>query len=126
MGQFIRSRRSCMSRTRCGAGVLHRDPGLPDAIPAAGLCLCRTQGLRLRILENDPADCPATVATPHIDVRDVDALHAELKPRLDTLPAGDVHGPADKPCRQRELLVRAPHGNLIAFGQSIAPAAGSS
>ena len=33
----------------------------------------------------------------YIDVRDVDALHAELKGRLDALPGEDVHGPADKP-----------------------------
>jgi hypothetical protein len=56
----------------------------------------------------------------YIDVRDVDALYAELKPKLDTLPAKDVHGPADKPYKQRELLVLAPDGNLIAFGHGIA------
>lgn len=55
----------------------------------------------------------------YVDVRDVDALYAELKPKLDTLPAGDVHGPADKPYGMRELLVLAPDGNLIAFGQGI-------
>jgi len=55
----------------------------------------------------------------YIDVRDVDALYAELKPKLDTLPSGDVHGPADKEYGQRELLVLAPDGNLIAFGQAI-------
>ena len=32
------------------------------------------------------------------------------------------HGPADKPYGQRELLVLAPDGNLIAFGHSIAEA----
>jgi catechol 2,3-dioxygenase-like lactoylglutathione lyase family enzyme len=55
----------------------------------------------------------------YIDVRDVDALYAELKPKLDQLPAGDVHGPADKPYKQRELLVLAPDRNLIAFGHAI-------
>ena len=55
----------------------------------------------------------------YIDVRDVDALYAELKPKLDTLPEHDVHGPADKHYGQRELLVLAPDGNLIAFGQAI-------
>ncbi|HEY5710927.1 MAG TPA: VOC family protein [Allosphingosinicella sp.] len=57
----------------------------------------------------------------YIDVDDVDALHEELKPKLDTLPPGDVHGPADKPYGQRELLVLAPDGNLIAFGAPIGP-----
>jgi len=56
----------------------------------------------------------------YIDVNDVDALYAELKSKLDTLPARDVHGPADKPYGMRELLVLAPDGNLIAFGHSIA------
>lgn len=55
----------------------------------------------------------------YIDVRDVDALYAELKPKLDTLPPGDVHGPANKSYGQRELLVLAPDGNLLAFGQAI-------
>jgi len=55
----------------------------------------------------------------YIDVYDVDALYAELKPKLDTLPKGDVHGPANKAYWQRELLVLAPDGNLIAFGQKI-------
>jgi len=55
----------------------------------------------------------------YIDVRDVDALYAEMKPKLDTLPPGDVHGPDDKSYGQRELLVLAPDGNLIAFGHAI-------
>lgn len=55
----------------------------------------------------------------YIDVRDVDGLYAELKPKLDTLPEGDVHGPADKSYGQRELLVLAPDGNVLAFGQAI-------
>jgi len=55
----------------------------------------------------------------YIDVHDVDQLYAELKPKLDTLPKGDVHGPADKHYHMRELLVLAPDGNLLAFGQAI-------
>ncbi len=55
----------------------------------------------------------------YIDVRDVDGLYAQLKNKLDLLPKGDVHGPANKGYGQRELLVLAPDGNLIAFGQAI-------
>jgi catechol 2,3-dioxygenase-like lactoylglutathione lyase family enzyme len=55
----------------------------------------------------------------YIDVRDVDGLYAELKAKLDTLPEKDVYGPVDQPYGQRELLVLAPDGNLIAFGQAI-------
>lgn len=55
----------------------------------------------------------------YIDVEDIEALHQELKPVLDRMPAGDVHGPANKPYGQRELCVLAPDGNLLVFGQSI-------
>ena len=55
----------------------------------------------------------------YIDVRDVDQLYAELKLKLDTLPEGDVFGPVNQPYGQRELLVLAPDGNLLAFGQAL-------
>lgn len=55
----------------------------------------------------------------YIDVEDIEALYQELKPVLDAMPKGDVHGPADKPYGQRELCVLAPDGNLLVFGQSI-------
>jgi len=55
----------------------------------------------------------------YIDVYDVDQLYADLKPKLDTLPKGDVHGPVNQSYGQREFLVLAPDGNLIAFGQPI-------
>lgn len=76
----------------------------------------------LRILEAGPGN-PFQPGTRrfayYFDCRDVDALYAELKPKLDALPAGDVHGPADKPYGQRELLVLGPDGNLVAFGQEL-------
>ena len=55
----------------------------------------------------------------YIDVHDVEQLYAELKPKLDKLPKGDVYGPVDQSYGQRELLVLAPDGNLLAFGQAI-------
>ncbi|HTV07494.1 MAG TPA: VOC family protein [Candidatus Aquilonibacter sp.] len=55
----------------------------------------------------------------YFDVRDVDALYEELKPQLDQLPDGHVHGPADKTYHQRELLVLAPDGDLVCFGQRL-------
>lgn len=76
----------------------------------------------LRILRNKGADG----APPgnrrfayYVDVHDVDAVYAELKPKLDALPRGDVYGPVDQEYGQRELLVLAPDGNLLAFGQAI-------
>jgi hypothetical protein len=55
----------------------------------------------------------------YIDVRDVDQLYAELKPKLATLPTRDVYGPVNQPYGQRELLVLAPDGNPMDFGQAI-------
>jgi hypothetical protein len=69
------------------------------------------------LLVEHGADLNVRVAY-YIDVRDVDALCAELKPQLDTLPQRDVHGPTNKSYGQRELLVLAPDGNLLAFGQA--------
>ena len=55
----------------------------------------------------------------YIDVKDVDRLFAELKPKLDPLPAGSVHGPVNQSYGQREFMVLAPDGDLVVFGQSI-------
>ncbi len=55
----------------------------------------------------------------YVDVQDLGALLAELKPRLDNLPAGHVYGPLDQPYGQRELMILAPDGDLVVFGQAI-------
>lgn len=55
----------------------------------------------------------------YIDVRDVDSVYAELEEKLGALPKGDVHGPADKAYGQRELIVRAPDGQLLVFGAAL-------
>ena len=84
-------------------------------------------GAGLRILQAGPGN-PFQPGTGrfayYFDCRDVDALYAELKPKLDLLPQGDVHGPANKSYNQRELLVLGPDGNLIAFGQPVAAGTG--
>lgn len=56
----------------------------------------------------------------YVDVEDVDAIAAELAPKIPLLNDGDVHGPVDQIYGQRELMVLAPDGNLIVFGQDIA------
>jgi catechol 2,3-dioxygenase-like lactoylglutathione lyase family enzyme len=72
-----------------------------------------------RILESNEAPPGNRRYAYYIDVRDVDQLYAELKPKLDTLPVGDVEGPVNQDYGQRELLVLAPDENMIAFGQAI-------
>lgn len=56
----------------------------------------------------------------YFDVVDIEAVWRELQPKLAALPAGDVHGPADKSYGQRELCILGPDGNLVVFGQAIA------
>lgn len=58
--------------------------------------------------------------TSYIDVEDVDGLYAQLKPKLDLLPAGSVCAPCDQEYGQREFTVIGPDGDLIAFGMEIA------
>jgi catechol 2,3-dioxygenase-like lactoylglutathione lyase family enzyme len=80
------------------------------------------EGAAVRILASD---CPEELGVPHrgfayyIDVRDLDQVVRELGPNLAGLPAADVHGPVDQAYGQRELMVRAPDGNLVVFGQAM-------
>jgi catechol 2,3-dioxygenase-like lactoylglutathione lyase family enzyme len=79
-----------------------------------------TVGFRLMEGTGEDAAPPGTRRFAYyIDVHDVDQLYAELKPKLDTLPKGDVYGPVDQTWNQRELIILAPDGNLISFGQAI-------
>lgn len=56
----------------------------------------------------------------YVDVNDVDAIAAEILPKAPFLNDGDIHGPVDQMYGQRELMVVAPDGNLLVFGQDIA------
>jgi catechol 2,3-dioxygenase-like lactoylglutathione lyase family enzyme len=79
-------------------------------------------GAGIRIQWHDVAE---ELGAPHggfayyLDVRDLDAILAELDPKLAVLPKGDVYGPVDQAYGQRELMIRAPDGNLVVFGQAI-------
>jgi catechol 2,3-dioxygenase-like lactoylglutathione lyase family enzyme len=77
-----------------------------------------TAGMRL-LAERDvtPVTREHARTTVYIDVRDVDALYAELQPRLATLPADDVQAPVNQDWGMRELSVRMPDGHWLTFGQ---------
>jgi catechol 2,3-dioxygenase-like lactoylglutathione lyase family enzyme len=79
-----------------------------------------TAGLRL-LAEHSatPVTREHAHTTVYIDVRDVDALYAELQSRLATLPAEDVQPPVNQYWGMRELSVRMPDGNWLTFGQAI-------
>jgi catechol 2,3-dioxygenase-like lactoylglutathione lyase family enzyme len=79
-----------------------------------------TVGMRILEEKGDDSAPPCTHRFAYyVDVRDVDQLYGELKDKLDTLPKAEVYGPVNQPYGQRELLVLAPDGNRIAFGQAI-------
>lgn len=70
-----------------------------------------------RVVEDEPLPPRGNGRyTNYIDVADVDALYAELKPKLDLLPAGHVTPLCDQPYGQREFAVIGPDGDLIGFG----------
>jgi hypothetical protein len=57
--------------------------------------------------------------TSYVDVDDVDALFAELKPGLDRLPPERVNPPCDMEYGQRDFSVLGPDGDWIGFGSPI-------
>lgn len=64
----------------------------------------------------------------YIDCVDVDQILAEIVPRLEALDhprvhGKVVHGPLNQPYGQREIIILAPDGDLLVFGQPIAKAA---
>lgn len=74
----------------------------------------------LRLLETDK-DCPISEQMIYLDCADVDALYAELKPKLDELPEGRVRAPFDQPYGMREFHVKDPDNCLLLFGKDIPP-----
>ena len=95
--------------------------GFHTLFQAANYAYVERETVGFRLLEGTGDDAPPGNRrfAYYIDVRDVDGLYAELKPKLDSLPKADVYGPVNQSYAQRELLVLAPDGNLIAFGQAI-------
>ncbi|HYI41725.1 MAG TPA: VOC family protein [Allosphingosinicella sp.] len=96
--------------------------GFETLIRMSDYAYLEREGAGLRVLEAGdstvfPPDCGRFAY--YIDVADVDLVHRTLKARLDALPEGQVHGPADKGYGQRELIVRAPDNQLLVFGAAI-------
>ena len=96
--------------------------GFTAPVQSPGYAYVERDGAGIRIQAHDTPD---EIGVPHrgfayyIDVRDLDAVVSELMPKLAALPAQDVHGPVDQSYGQRELMIRAPDGNLVVFGQTM-------
>lgn len=93
--------------------------GFQISIRAGDYAFVYRDDVAFRIVEDPLTPRGGGRYTSYIDVDDVDALYAELKPRLDLLPAGHVQPPCDQPYGQREIAVIGPDGDLIGFGSPI-------
>lgn len=96
--------------------------GFETLVEGGGYAYLEREGAGIRILQNTD---PAEQAAPHggfayyIDVRFLDVVLEQIGDKLARLPAGDVHGPVDQHYGQRELMIRAPDGNVLVFGQRL-------
>jgi catechol 2,3-dioxygenase-like lactoylglutathione lyase family enzyme len=96
--------------------------GFDTAFRLDGYAYVQRETAAFRIWQQTGADAapPGTRRFAYyIEVHDVDQLYAELKPKLDILPRGDVYGPVNQTYGQRELILLAPDGNLLAFGHAL-------
>ena len=74
----------------------------------------------MQFVKTDDADvlkATASNISAYLWTTDVDALYAELKPKLDDLPEGRVRPPFDQPYGMREFHVKDPDGCLLFFGK---------
>lgn len=100
--------------------------GFTAVINQGGYAYLDREGAGLRVMghKNNSQE----VGTPHrgfayyIDVRDAGVVLEQIGRKLKALPESDVCGPVDQPYGQREVMIRAPDGNLLVFGQAIQPA----
>lgn len=82
------------------------------------------EGAGVRLIESVADD--GTPFPPHkgfsiyLDVADVDAIVAEVRPKLAAAKV-EMIGPVNQPYAQREFMVRAPDGNVLVFGEALGP-----
>lgn len=97
--------------------------GFTAVVDQPGYAYLDREGAGLRVMGHK--DDPDEIGSAHrgfayyIDVKDVEVVLQQIGDRLAALPEGDVRGPVDQPYGQRELMIRAPDGNLVVFGQAI-------
>jgi catechol 2,3-dioxygenase-like lactoylglutathione lyase family enzyme len=97
--------------------------GFTALMQTPGYAYVDREGAGIRIQRHDD---PAELGAPHrgfayyVDVRDLGEVLRQIGPALGKLPPADVHGPIDQAYGRRELMIRAPDGNLVVFGQAMA------
>jgi catechol 2,3-dioxygenase-like lactoylglutathione lyase family enzyme len=96
--------------------------GFSSVIDDGGYAYLEREGAGLRILGHpdghELGEAHGGFAY-YIDVRDLAQVQEQIGAKLAELPPGHVVGPKDQPYGQRELMIRAPDGNVLVFGQAI-------
>jgi len=96
--------------------------GFSATFEMPGYANVEREGAGIRVLGHSE---PSEIGSAHggfayyIDVRNLGTVIEEIGPKLAKLPEGAVFGPVDQSYGQRELMIRAPDGNLVVFGQAI-------
>ena len=111
----------CSSLTRQIA--FYRDIlGFTVGYAAENYAFLRHDAVAVRLVEVFPdtdLTQPARQGSFYIDVEGLDALYAEMAPRLATLPEGRVRAPFDQDYGQREFHVADEDCTLVFFGEMI-------
>ncbi len=97
--------------------------GFSVGFQADNYAFLRRDDVAVRLVEVDDAvdlSVPEREGSFYIDVTDIDAVYAEMKPRLDPLPEGRVRAPFNQDYGQREFHVIDEDCTLIFFGEAIA------
>ena len=85
-----------------------------------GFGIAERGGAAVEFIATDDAgalEATATNIALTVRVRGLDALYAELKPKLDALPEGRVRPPFEQPYGVREFHVKDPDGCLLFFAE---------
>jgi uncharacterized glyoxalase superfamily protein PhnB len=80
----------------------------------------RRKGDALRLIEV-AADCEIGEQMIYLDCDDLDGVYAQMKPKLDLLPADRERAPFDQPYGMREFHVKDPDNCLLLSGMDIPP-----
>ena len=96
--------------------------GFKETFQADNYAFVRRGSVGLRLVEvwkEVDLKHPEREGSFYIDVEGIDALYADMKPKLDTLAEGRVRAPFDQPYGQREFHVADEDCTLIFFGETI-------
>ncbi|MEM9442035.1 MAG: VOC family protein [Pseudomonadota bacterium] len=96
--------------------------GFTVGFQADNYAFLRCDDVAVRLVEVDSRvnlNHPEREGSFYIDVRDIDALYASLKPKLEMLPKERVRAPFNQDYGQREFHVADEDCTLIFFGEAV-------